>query len=110
MGAGGGQPHAALGGEREQPHARLALPGERVVDVGPAAGANLDLGRDQLPGDRLREHLVLERGSGQLLVALGQPERAGVEDRELLLDAHREVLGGVEDLTGAVRVEHERAR
>ena len=52
--AGGGERDAVGVGEREQPPARLALELQRVLDVLAAAGADLDLGGDQLAGDRDR--------------------------------------------------------
>ena len=45
-------------GEREQPVATLLLARDRVGEVGALAGADLDLGGDQLPGDRVGEHVV----------------------------------------------------
>jgi hypothetical protein len=46
-------------GEREQAPAALPLALECVGEVLAAAGADLDLGRDQLARDGVREHLVL---------------------------------------------------
>ena len=65
--------------------------GERVA----AAGADLDLGRDQL-ADEMRLELGARRRFLQLLEAVDEVERLGVEERELLLDGDREVGHGVE--------------
>ena len=66
---------SALGGLRE-----------RVA----AAGADLDLGGDQL-ADEVRLELGAPRGLLQLLEAVDELERLGIEERELLLDREREV-------------------
>ena len=50
------------------------------------------------PATDSREHARRLPRRPQLLEALGQRVRGGIEDRELLLDAHREVGGGVERL------------
>ncbi len=94
--------HAVLGGEREHPPAALALAGDRVGEVRARAGDHLDLRGDQLARDRLREPRVGVRGRAQLLVARHEFERLGVEDRELLLDPHRQVHRLGEALLGPV--------
>ena len=70
--------------------------GERVA----AAGADLDLGGDQL-ADEVRLELRSQRGFLELLEAVDEAERLGVEERELLLDGDREVGDGVERLARA---------
>jgi hypothetical protein len=103
--AGRAERDAARLGQREQAGARVALAAQRVVEVLAAPGADLDLRRDQLAGDRLGEHRVLERsGIAQLLEARHQVERGGVEHRELLLDPDGAVARGSEDLLGSGQV------
>ena len=106
MGARGRQQRVAVGGEPEQPRAGLALAREGVRQVLPPPGADLDLRRDQLPRHGVGQHVVGLRGLAQLLVAVIQLERVRVEDPELLLDPHREVLRGLEDLPRELHVEH----
>src|SRR6185312_13239899 len=69
------------------------------------AGADLDLGGDQLARCRLRQQGVLLRGGVEILKAVLQLERGGVEDGELLLEPDREVGGGLESLPSEVEVE-----
>ena len=95
-------------GEREQPPARLLLLGARVGDVLAAAGADLDLGRDQLAGDRVGEHRVARAGVAQLLEPGDQLERLGMDERVFLLDPDREVLGGLEGLARSGEVDQVR--
>ena len=57
----------------------------RLGEVGAAAGAHLDLGGDQL-ADEVRLELGAARRRLQLLEAVDELERLGVEERELLLD------------------------
>ena len=64
------------------------------------AGADLDLGRDQLADEVLGERRPLGARL-QLLEAVDELQRGRVEDRELLLDRHREVAAGVEALARA---------
>ena len=59
---------------------------ERVA----AAGADLDLGGDQL-ADEVRLELGAPRGLLHLLEAVDEPERRRVDERELLLDGERQV-------------------
>jgi len=73
--------------------------------VSPPPGSDLDLGVDQLPANGGRELVVGLGGLVQLLEAVLELERLGVEDRELLLDPDREVRGGLEGLVDAVEVE-----
>ena len=68
-----------LVGEREQPRAGARAGARRVGEVLAAAGADLDLGGDQLAGDRLGEQVVVLAGRVQLLEALLELERLGVE-------------------------------
>jgi hypothetical protein len=58
MRAGGAQHQALAGGQREQAPAAVVLELERVGEVRSLAGADLDLGRDQLPRNRVGEHVV----------------------------------------------------
>ncbi len=69
----------------------------RVRERVAAAGADLDLRRDQL-ADEVRLELRPPRRFLQLLEAVDQVERLGVEERELLLDGDREIRHGVERL------------
>jgi hypothetical protein len=107
--AGRAQLHAALGGEREQAPAAVALGEQRRGEVVAATGADLDLRGDQLPGERVREDGIGRRGGvAQLLEARHERERRRVEDRELLLQPDR-ALGRVrEQLVGGVEVETHR--
>ena len=108
--AGGGEAGAELGGEREQAPAAVALGRERGEQVLPAAGADLDLGRDQLARERLGKRRVGLRGVAQLLEALREVERRRVEDRELLLEPDGAVGRLREQLGGGVEVEAQRLR
>ena len=84
----------------------LALARLRVVDVLAAAGDDLDLRGDELARDRGGEdRIALGGGVAQLLEARHEVERLRIEDRELLLEADRQVLGGREDLLGAVEID-----
>ena len=65
MGAGRAERDVLLGREREQPPPQLALSRLRSGEVGPAAGADLDLGGDQLAGDRLGEQLGSARAAAR---------------------------------------------
>jgi hypothetical protein len=103
--AGRAEPHAVLLGEREQAAARLALLGPRVGDVLTAAGADLDLGRDQLARDRVGEHGVVGAGVLQVLEARDQLQRFGMDERVLLLDPDGEVLGSLEGLARSGEVD-----
>src|SRR5213076_2639285 len=62
-----------------------------------AASLHLDLGRDQLADEMLLEDRAARRGL-QLLEAAHEVERERIEERELLLDGDREVLGRLERL------------
>jgi hypothetical protein len=103
---GGHQQGAAVGREPEQPRARLALARQGVREGLAPVRADLDLRRDQLSSHASREDLVALRGRAQLLEALHERARLGVEDAELLLDPDREVRRGLEDLPGSLHVEH----
>jgi hypothetical protein len=109
MGAGGAQPHAVALGEREQAAARVVLAGAGVGDVLPAAGADLDLGLDQLAGDRVAEDRVLLAGGAQLLEARDERERDRIEERVLLLDSDREVSRGLEGLARSGEIDQVRS-
>jgi hypothetical protein len=105
--AGRPQQQAVLAGEREQARARRPLARERIGEVLATARGDLDLGADQLARDRTGEHVVGVGVRPQLVVALDERARLGIEDRELLLDADREVLGGLEDLRDLRHVQHD---
>ena len=92
------EPDAVRAGEREQPPPRLGLARAGVVDVRAPAGPDLDLGRDQLAGDRRHEHGIPHGGVAQQLEAGDERERLGVEERELLLDPDGEVSRVLEGL------------
>ena len=89
---------------REQAVAALDLTREHVREVGPLSRPDLDLGRDQLAGSRVREQLVVARLLDQVLECIDERECAWIEQRELLLEPHREVGRGLEDLEGMVEV------
>ncbi len=92
MGSRRSQRGALFAGQGEQPSAALALAAQRVGKVLAAAGDDLDLRGDQLTRDRLRQQRIALAGTGaQLLEARYQIQRGRLEDRELLLDADREV-------------------
>jgi hypothetical protein len=81
-----------------------------VVVVLAAAGADLDLGGDQLARNRVAKDVVPKRGVTQLLEAVDEVERRLIEQRELLLDANREVGRLVEDLAPFVEVDARQVR
>ena len=91
VGAGGSERDADRGRELGELGAPLAETRGGLVEVVAAAGADLDLG-----GDQLADEVLLERRahgcSLEILEPVGQPQRLGVEDRELFLDGEREVL------------------
>src|SRR5581483_12353392 len=100
VGAGRAEGRAARVREREQPPPGVALGGDGGREAVVAAGADLDLGEDQLARDRAVEHGVRSRRLAQLLEARGERERPRIEDRELLLEADGEVRRGLEHLAG----------
>jgi hypothetical protein len=106
MGAGGAERDAVLAGQREQAAARVGLADAGVVDVRAGAGADLDLRRDQLPRDRVRQHGIGRARVAQHLEARGELERRGVDERELLLDADGEVGRPLEGLARGDEVDH----
>ena len=69
----------------------------------PAVGARLvlDLAGDELPGQPVDQRRA--RRVDDVLKAVDQRESTGVEELVLLLEAHREVRGGVEPLADAVQ-------
>ena len=71
----------------------------RLREAFTATGADLDLGGDQLT-DEVSFQVGADGRLEQLLEAIRQRERDGVEQRELLLDGEREVSAGVELLAG----------
>jgi hypothetical protein len=105
MGAGGGEAETHPLGEGEEPAAAVALQGDRLREPLGAAGADLDLGVDQLAGRRLGEHLVPLAGSVEVLEAVLELERLRVDDRELLLEPDSEVRRALEGLPSAVEVQ-----
>ena len=105
VGAGRGERGIVLGGQGEQPATALALALGGLGEGLPPPGPDLDLGVDQLAAHRGGELVVGLRGVSQLLEAVLELQRLGVEDRELLLDPDREVGGCVERLADAVEVE-----
>ena len=94
----------------EQPRPPLSLPRGRVGEVSSPPGADLHLGGDQLAGRRLGQDLVLQAGRVDVLVAVLQLQRGRVEDRELLLEADREVGRGLESLASEVEIEGQGAQ
>ena len=86
MRAAGGERDPEALAEREQAGAAFALELHRLGEGLAAARADLDLGVDQLAGDRLGEQLVLLAGAAELLEAVDELEAVGVDERELLLE------------------------
>jgi hypothetical protein len=105
MGAGRAQSQPHAGDELEEAGAALALQRHRFGKILGPAGADLDLRGDQLSGGRLGQDLVLEAGRVDVLVAMLQLQGGRIEDRKLLLEADREVGGGLESLANGVEVE-----
>ena len=93
MGPGRAERHPERVGHLLELRAALADPACQLLEAVAAAGADLDLGGDQL-ADQVRLERRARRGLLKLLEAVAQRERRGVEDRELLLDGDGEV-GGV---------------
>ena len=91
--------------QREEPVAAVRWSGDRLGEALGPAGADLDLGGDQLAGGGLGQHLVLLAGRVDVLEAVRELERLRVEDRELLLEADREIGRGLESLPSEVEVE-----
>ena len=92
-------------GETEERRATLLLEVDRLGHgLGPAR-ADLDLGGDQLPGDRIPERRFVLGCSAEFFVAIDQIEGIGVEDRELLLEADGEVGRVLESLSGNSEIE-----
>ena len=91
VGGRGAERDPELGRDREQPAPAIALQDGRAGQVLAPPGPDLDLGGDQLAGDRIGEHRIGDGGVSQLLEPLDERERAGVEQRELLLEPDREV-------------------
>ena len=110
MRAGGAEHHVVGRGQREQPSAHVALRVHRGRVSLAATGADLDLGGDQLAGDRPEQDRVRLRAVTQLLEARRQPEVRRIEDRELLLEADREVRRLLEAGIPAVEVDVAQAR
>src|SRR5205814_7083371 len=69
----------------------------RVGERTTAAGADLDLRRDQLAHE-VRLELRSLRCLLELLEAVDEAERLGIDERKLLLDGHREIGNGLERL------------
>src|SRR2546423_2803896 len=68
-------------------------------------GAYLDLRGNQLPGGRLGQQLVLKAGYMHVVEAVTQVEAIRIDDRELLLEADREIRRGLEQLPRSRQVE-----
>ncbi len=94
MRPGRAQCHSECVGQLLELHAALADPPGQLLEVVGAAGADLDLGGDQL-ADQVRLERRARGGGLQLLEAVAQRKRPGVEDRELLLDGDGEVGGAL---------------
>ncbi len=90
MRARSGERDAERIGELEKLRAALPEPGCGPLEVVAAAGADLDLGGDQLADEVRLERRVL-RSRLELFEAVRQRQRLGIEDGELLLDRDREV-------------------
>src|SRR5262249_11933904 len=81
--------------EPEQLRAALPEPRGHLVEGVAAAGADLDLGGDQLADEVLLQRRPLRRGL-QLLEAVREVQRLRVQDGEFLLDGDREIGRGLE--------------
>jgi hypothetical protein len=84
--------------------AQLALGGAGRGQVLAAAGPDLNLRGDQLPGDGRAQQRVLGAGVAQLLEAADELQALRIEDRELLLKADGEVGGCLKRGTRGVDV------
>ena len=94
-----------LPGESEKLVAAFDLAFDRFAHrLGPAR-TDLDLRSDQLAGGGLTEDRIRLGGLVQLGETVGEIERAGIDDRELLFETDREVTRGLENLTGGIQVE-----
>ena len=100
MRPGRAQTHLVRFGELEELPASLDDEAGGFGEGLAASGPHLDLGRDQLADQMLFQRSAARRGL-QLLEVVGELERLGVEQRELLLDGEREVLAAVEGVAGA---------
>ena len=90
MRAGAAERDLQLARDRVQLPAPLVHRGRRLAEVLAAAGANLDLGGDQLTDD-VRREVGLDPCRVDLFEAIGQLERLRVEEREFLFDREGEV-------------------
>src|SRR5205085_4023131 len=97
-----------LGGKGEQSPAALPLRDDRGRKVAAAAGADLDLGGDQLAGDRRAEHGVRGGGVPELLEPRDEAEPGRIEQRKLFLEPNRVVGRRVEGRASGVEVEVQR--
>ena len=105
MGSGSAQRHPAIRRKREQPPAPVPLRRERGPQIETPARADLDLGGDQLAGDRLGQHRIRLPRIAELLEARRQLERAPIEHGELLLQADGEVRRLLEGGVRRIQVE-----
>ena len=97
MGSGRTEHESLLPGELVERHTvPFDLEG-RLTELGAAPRPNLDLRRDQLADEMLLK-LGAPRSRLQLLEAIDQPERVGIEQRELLLDREGEVAAVLEGI------------
>ena len=90
-------------GELEELRAPLGHARDRLGERLALARADLGLGGDQLAREHAVEHRALRRRS-EVLEAVDEVVRLGVEERELLLDGEREVVGGLEPLPGGAQL------
>ncbi len=90
MRGGAAEPDPQLAGDGMKLRAPLSHRRSRGAEALAATRAHLDLGCDQLAHD-VRRQVGLDRRAVQLLEAVGQLERVGIEQRELLLDGERQV-------------------
>ena len=114
MRAGAGKGDSERLGQLAQLGAALAEQHGGLLESLAAAGADLDLGRDQL-ADEMRLERGALRGGLQLFESVRERERLGVEDGELLLHGNGEVVRLLELLSSegelllgseALRVSH----
>ena len=105
VGAGGRELDAELVRGREEARPVLPLTLHRFCERLRLARANLDFRGDELARNRVSEHLVRLARGVELLEAVHQIERLGVDQGELLLKADREIDGGSEELAGLVEIQ-----
>ncbi|UUY02760.1 hypothetical protein LRS13_19035 [Svornostia abyssi] len=78
------------------------------MDVAAGAGHDLDLRADEFARDlRVQSRILRRSGVAQVLEPRDQLVGARIEERELLLEADREVAGRREDLARVVQIDRQ---